>query len=290
MDNPPTIIVTGSSGLVGAHLIVYLVERGYNVRAFQRHLPSISPHPGITYYEFDLADVRDEGFVGANYIVHCAYRPTLTKYEREKEKNWDLEGTKKILELARRHNIKMLYLSSLAAHDRAESYYGKTKLAAERLFDFSRDLVLKPGLILGTGGGLIGRITKALQTMKLVPLIGGGKQQIQTLALEDLCRVIEVGIVKRLTGIYKVAHPAVLTMKNLYDEIAAHISAKPLYIPVPTGIAYWLLRTTEALGITLPFTSENVLGLKQLRVFDTASDVKAFGVELKDYKAAVRQL
>src|SRR3990167_6343192 len=200
----PTIIITGSSGLVGSALVSYFSKLGFQVRAFQRSLPK-SNNPSIVYYPFDLADVQDRGFKGADYIVHCAYRPVVSKHDRECMINIDIEGAKKIITLARKHNIKIVFFSTLAAHPAARSYYGKQKLFSEGLFDVKKDLIIKPGLVLGEGGGLFGRIASILRNYNLVPLVGRGQQRIQTIALDDLCRIVEVGIKKNIVGKFMIA-------------------------------------------------------------------------------------
>jgi len=289
MKNLPTVIVTGSSGLVGSSLVSYFSGLGFKVRAFQRSAPKRKLE-SVEFYPFDLNDVQDNGFVGADYLIHCAYRPIISKKERESGNNVDLEGTKKIIALARKHGVKLIFLSSTSAHSDALSFYAKNKLQMEGLFDTEKDLVLKLGLVIGEGGGLFGRIVASLNNFKLVPLVGGGRQHIQTLALDDLCRIIETAIKKNITGKFMIAHPAVVTMEEIYRRTADHIGAKPLFIPVPTNITHQSLKIIEQLGLTLPFTAENVLGLKDMGTFDTAPGLDVFGLELKDFQTTLNQL
>ncbi len=284
----PTIIITGSRGLVGSGLVSHFSKLGFQVRAFQRG-PKNGNHL-VTYYPFDLADVQDNGFEGADYIVHCAYRPVISRYDRELGVNIDIEGTSKIITLAIKYGIKIVFLSTLSAHSAAKSYYAKNKLLAERLFDTHKDLILKIGIVIGNGGGLFGRIISNLKKHKIIPLIGGGKQYTQTIALDDLCRIIEIGIKQNITGSFKISHPNSITTKELYHEIADSIGTRCLFISVPLGVVYQLVRFIECMGFKLSFTSENILGLKDLRVFDTTTDLERFGVTVKNYKVTLEKL
>lgn len=290
----PTIIITGSSGFVGSALVSHFTNSGFQVRAFQRTIPAhskaASPGSLVSYYSFDLADVQDRGFEGADYIVHCAYRPVVNKRARESMVNIDIEGTRKIIAYARKYGIKMIFLSTLSAHPDAESYYGKHKLFTEGLFDTQKDLIIKPGLVLGQGGGLFGRIASILKGFKLVPLVGSGNQRIQTIALDDLCRIIEIGIKKNITGLYMIAHSSPVFMKDLYRDMAHRMGRHPLFIPVPLALTYYLLLLTESIGLRMPFTSQNVLGLRDLKIFDTAPSLEAFGLVAKDCQATLNQL
>lgn len=259
------------------------------MRAFQRSLPKQS-NPLITYYPFDLADVKDQGFAGADYLIHCAYRPIVSRQDKKLNRNIDIEGTKKIISLSRKYAIKVVFLSTVSAHSGAESYYARNKLLAEGLFDARKDLILKLGLVLGLGGGLFGKIIASLRNNKIVPLVGGGRQRIQTIALDDLCRIIEIGINKNIVGNFIIAHPSVITMNELYREMADRISVQPLFIPVPLVVTYRLSQLMERMGFRLPFTSENVLGLKDLKTFNPNPDLEVFGLKIKDYRTTLNQL
>jgi len=287
MNSQPTVIITGSSGLVGSALVSYFSKSGFQVRAFQRSPPK-QKSPPAAYYSFNLADVKDQGFAGADYLIHCAYRPIISR--QDKELNTDLEGTEKIISFSRKYAIKMVFLSTVSAHPNAESCYARNKLLAEGLFDSQKDLILKLGLVLGDGGGLFGKIASSLSNHKIIPLVGGGGQSIQTIALDDLCRIIEIGINKNIAGNFTIAHPSIITMKELYWEMARRIGVQPLFIPVSLAVTYRLSQLMERVGFKLPFTSENVLGLKDLKTFNTNPDLEVFGLKIKDYKTTLNQL
>ena len=72
--------------------------------------------------------------------------------------------------------------------------------------------------------------------------------------------------------------------------MASSIGVKPLFIAIPWTIAYRLLQLTEMLDFRLSFTSENILGLKDLKTFDTIEDLEAFGLRVKDYQTTLDQL
>ncbi len=289
MNGRRTIIVTGSSGLVGSHLVSYFSELGFQVRALQRN--QLASHvQNVQYIPFDLSDVQDNGFAGADCLVHCAYRPVISKQEREADINWDLEGTKKIVALARKHGIKLIFLSTFSAHEDAQSHYAQNKLLIEQFFDTQRDLILRLGIVIGIGGGLIGRIALSLKKHRIIPLIGGGHQRTQTIAVDDLCRIIDVGITKNISGLFKVSHPTTLCVRELYKKVADRIGARCFFISVPSGIVFQIVSVAERLGLKLPFTSQNILGLQDLKTFDTRADLNVFGLELKDCQSALNAI
>jgi 3beta-hydroxy-Delta5-steroid dehydrogenase / steroid Delta-isomerase len=56
------VLVTGGSGFVGANLVTTLLDRGYQVRSFDRAPSPLSAQPGLQVLE---GDVCDRGMVAA---------------------------------------------------------------------------------------------------------------------------------------------------------------------------------------------------------------------------------
>jgi nucleoside-diphosphate-sugar epimerase len=281
MSKMRTIAITGSNGFIGKYLVRYFLDKGWHVQALQQDGKSRFD-PRATYIPFDLNQISGKEIVGADILLHAAYQPLVGK---KYPIDINFEAAKKLVGIAHENKIKFIFLSTLSAHGEAESRYGKGKLQAERLFDPSKDLILKLGFVLGEGGGLFGRIKNVLASSKIIPLLGGEKR-IQTIALSDIPPIIENAIDKDLTGIFHVAHPRDISMRELYDFIAKSMGKKPFYVPLPI----YCSRIIENFGIRLPFSSENLLGLRRLRVFDTENDVTKFGFVLRDYRAALGEL
>ena len=124
---------------------------------------------------------------------------------------------------------RAVFLSSLSARPGATSVYARQKLDAEALFAADGDAVIRAGLVLGPGG-LVGDTVALMRRVRVVPLIGGGRQPVQPVGVEDLATIVE-RIVTRddLTGTYVVADPTPTTAAALYRAIArAHRPPGPL--------------------------------------------------------------
>ena len=50
------ILVTGGSGFVGANLVTTLLDRGYQVRSFDRAPSPLPPHPQLEVLQGDITD------------------------------------------------------------------------------------------------------------------------------------------------------------------------------------------------------------------------------------------
>lgn len=83
-----------------------------------------------------------------NYKIKGAI---ICSYDRKinfSEKNDNVLGTKKIIDFCNINKIKVIYISSVAAHEKNNSNYGKTKLYIEDLISH-KCLILKPSLLVG---------------------------------------------------------------------------------------------------------------------------------------------
>lgn len=280
----PTIIITGANGFIGEHLIHYFFENGWRVKALVRKVP-VEIVRDVEYIVYDLEKTPDESiFDSVDYLVHCAY----LKFDQNKNADKiNIDGTKKLVEFCRKKNIKPLFFSSFSAHKEAISHYGKTKLELEKLFDISKDVILKPGFVLGKKG-LSGELIKRIKTFKFFPLIGGGAQPIQTIHIDDLCLIIELAFERNIVGLFYVAEPDAISMRVFYEEIAKQLNKKIRFIPFSLPLLYFVCRVFEAIGLKLPVSSENVLGLKHLTKFETNKDLKKLDVTLKNYRESLQ--
>jgi NADH dehydrogenase len=282
------IAVTGATGFIGRYLCQHFRRLGWEVRALARN---IGRYPfdveGITLHHCDLPDIIDQAaFEGSDAIIHCAYMTRFTDLAAAERVNE--AGTRRVIEAARAAGVgRLVFLSSQSAHGRAVSYYGRSKLALERLF-YPEDVVLRPGLVIGrTGHSLFHRICGVMRRATVVPLFDGGRQPVQTVHVDDLCRAVEQSLEKGLCGTYTVAAPGCESMGLFLREIAVRLGRRPLFVPVPMAPALAMFRAIERLGLPFPLSSENLLGLKCLCAIDTRGDLAALGLDVRSTRESL---
>ena len=126
------ILVTGGTGLVGAHLLYRLVSNNEKVRAVYRNKNKISNTRNvfscysedyktlfntIEWVEADILDVPalSEAFIGVTKVYHCA---AFVSFEPDKYhllRKTNIEGTANIVNLCISNTIeKLCYVSSIA--------------------------------------------------------------------------------------------------------------------------------------------------------------------------------
>jgi dihydroflavonol-4-reductase len=186
------ILVTGGTGLVGAHLLIHLIENGESVRSIYRNQSNILKTKNLFYlykkdHLFDFiqwlkADILDISslklaFTEIQTVYHCAALISFDPKEESLVRKTNIEGTANIVNFCIANNIKKLcYLSSiaalgdLAAHEtiitektewnpeKPHSDYAISKYGAEMevwrgLQEGLEVIILNPGVILGPGFG-----------------------------------------------------------------------------------------------------------------------------------------
>ena len=260
------ILVTGSSGFIGSHLTEYLVERGYEVVAFDRynnnnHYGWLEKSKYKKKIEFILGDIRDYDSVnkamkGCQSVMHLAALIGIpysyispTAYIKT-----NVEGTLNILESAKNLKLKQVIITStsevygtaikkkLSENDelKAQSPYAASKIAADQLsLSYYRSFglpvkIIRPFNTFGPRQSaravIPSIITQALSKNKIK--IGNLNTTRDFLYVEDLCAAYEKILKsKKLLGeVTNVGVDSEISIKNLILKISKILKIK--LIPV----------------------------------------------------------
>ncbi|WNH13667.1 NAD-dependent epimerase/dehydratase family protein [Thalassobellus suaedae] len=185
------ILVTGSTGLVGAHLLYKLASNNENVKAIYRSSHKLENVKNVfsTYtkdyellfnsIEWIQADILDipllsEAFKNVSYVYHCAAFVSFEPDKYQLLRQTNIEGTANIVNLCISNDItKLCYVSSVATigntlnkepiTEKTEwnpevdnSVYAITKYGAEMEVwrgtqEGLNTVIVNPGVILGAG-------------------------------------------------------------------------------------------------------------------------------------------
>ncbi|GGW47272.1 NAD-dependent epimerase/dehydratase family protein [Arenibacter certesii] len=184
------ILVTGGTGLVGAHLLLRLLQLGKEVKAIHRTTSNLtqvervfgyyseeshSLFKKINWVEADLMDIPalETAFKNVTQVYHCAALISFDPSDYELLRIVNIEGTKNIVNLCIAHQIeKLCYVSSIAAIGRTldgkpatektdwtthrANVYALTKMEAElEVWRGTQEnvpaVIVNPGVIIGPG-------------------------------------------------------------------------------------------------------------------------------------------
>jgi NADH dehydrogenase len=274
------IALTGADGFLGTHLSVEFRRRGWGVAGLVRN-PSEKPPPpeGVHYFHYAFPDQLDTTALDepVDALVHCAYAMNVQSQINRQAAAF-LQGQK---------TKQFLFISSMSAHPAAESHYGREKLYIESTLDPARDLSIRPGFIIGDGG-VFANLARSIRKLPVVPLFYGGQQPIQTVHVDDLCAAIANAIELGVTGLVSYGELQPIPLREFYAAIAAGLAVRRPAIPMPGDLTFEALRIAERLGLRLPMTSENLLGLKRLIAVNVASDIERLGVTPRPMRESLK--
>jgi nucleoside-diphosphate-sugar epimerase len=261
------IAITGSNGFIGSALKKVCIQEGIETIGLCRN-------PTANDTRFDLNDPKTFQYIpkDVNALVHAAY--TTQAKDLKKSYKANIEGSKALFDFCHKASIPIIFLSSCSAHENAKSFYGRSKYQLEKYL-LPTDTMIRPGFVIGDGG-IYKRLETSIKTLKFAPLFWGGQQPIQIIHLDELVQGIIMVIKKKLSGAYTLAHPTPLTIQAFYTQIFEKLDLSPRFLKFPGDLTLLALKVAEFLNIPLPLTSENLLGLKYLKIYE--SDCEKLGV------------
>ena len=275
-----TVLITGASGFIGSALVREFSAKGWRVVGAGRTQPLSLPD-GVEWRKYDLAwtSLPDDFLEGIDAVVHGAL---MKRTDDERSFDINVAAGKLLLDRAHQRDItRVAFLSSLAAHEGALSEYGKQKYVLERHFVQRGALVIRPGLVLGNGG-LFASMCDYLRSHRYVPLIGGGKQPLQTIYIDDLTAIVAEAIDRDLRDAFTAAEREPVTYRRFYEELGAMLDVRVAFLAIPFWTAEVAIAMAERLRVELPVDRDNLLGLRTMRV---DSGRRVADLPLTDYRS-----
>lgn len=269
------ILVTGGTGLVGAHLLYKLLSHNEKVRAIYRserkfeHVKNVFKtytddykplFERIDWVQADITDIPSltEAFKDVTYVYHCA---AFVSFEPDKYhllRKINIEGTANIVNLCISGKIKKLcYVSSIATLGKPinnelineetnwnpesdNSVYAITKYGAEmEVWRGSQEglnvVVVNPGVILGAGIWKFGTGNLFKKAHKGLKYYTSGT--IGLIAVEDVTAIMIALMQSDITSERFVLVAENWTYKDFLQSLAQSVNTKP----PKKQASYWLL-------------------------------------------------
>lgn len=253
-------LLTGSTGLLGLS-IIRSKPSGINLFADYYNFPSGSL-PYKDKCKYMTFDIRDKGQIldifrdiSCDMVIHAASIGNVDYCESHKDEAWqtNVEGSRNIMEAAKRYGSFVLFMSSNAVFDGEHppyketdkpnpiDYYGKTKLQTET--DLAVSGVVHATFRLMTMYGWNHPLERQNPvTWALERLIKGKHINIVNdvynnhLFVEDAARAVWAAALKKKSGIFHIAGNEVVSRYQLIDAAAEAFGLdKGLVVPVPSS-------------------------------------------------------
>lgn len=272
----PSILVTGASGFIGSYLIDYFKEdyKIYAIARRSRKEASIPYHPNLHWMQCDISNpislnealdyVSNEG--GVDFIVHLAAYYDFTYKDNPIYDIVNVNGTKNMLESAKRVGIRrFIFASSLAACEfptdgelvtektppNANYYYARSKKVGEELVKvYSKYFpcsVIRFAAVFSDWCEfaplykfLLSWLTKNIYSRMFC---GKGESAIPYIHIRDLCQLLKIIFNKSNVlpnfDIYSASPDASTSHREIFEISTRYFFGEPIKpIPIPKLIAY----------------------------------------------------
>jgi nucleoside-diphosphate-sugar epimerase len=266
MNDRTTVLVTGSNGFIGRHLVPHLAAQGYKVIAASI-APSTFEDPNIVAavlpdlaLPFDWQPLLQQ----CDAIVHLA-GIAHTFADAEMYDRVNHRATAALACAASRHGAHLVFVSSIAAQSGAfsdrelteddpplpDNAYGRSKLAAERAIHAAgvSFTILRPVVIYGEGEkGNFATIHKVSRLP--IPLPFGGLTALRSvLSVENFSSAVLTALTDaRACGeTFIVSDPTPLTVAEVIARNRASLGRPPRLVPIPER---WLELSLRLAGQT----------------------------------------
>ncbi|MBC9930112.1 SDR family oxidoreductase [Chitinophaga qingshengii] len=268
------VLITGSNGLLGQHLIpVFVQNKTYDVIATGR---GANRSPQRDHYIYEAVNLRDAGSVQQlvqkhqpNLIIHSGAMSQVDDCEKNKDACWDTNvgATRYLVNAAEKVNASFIFLSTDFVFDGLNgpydeeapvnpiNYYGTSKAAAERLVRNSKLswAIVRTVLVYGVSNdphrsNMITWVKNNLQQGKKIKVVD---DQWRTPTLcQDLAQGCLLIAEKKATGVFNISGKEVLSPydmalktaeyfqldTSLIEKISSKSFAQPAARPAKTGL------------------------------------------------------
>lgn len=259
------ILVTGSTGLVGSHLIYDLLRKGYQVKAlvrkssnkdkilhtFKLYSPEAeSLFDKITWAEGDVTDIvsLEEALVDVQQVYHTAAMVSFNPRDKKEIYRINVDGTSNIVNLCLERNIlKLCFVSSIAAVGMTEdglpitedaswkptknmSAYSISKYRAEMeiwrgITEGLNAVIVNPSVVLGPGSW-------KTSSASVFPLIDRGLQYYTHgitgyVDVKDVAKAMIMLMESKIAGERFILSSENLSYKTFFEMVANSLHVKP---------------------------------------------------------------
>jgi NADH dehydrogenase len=243
-----TVLVLGGTGLTGRRLVEALLQEGFLVRCAVRNLDAARARlpAAAELVRGDIADRAsiEEAVRGCEAVFNCVHTLSPQKGAAPGETfvDTELRGLENVVAACRIHGVRrVLYVTFLGITPDTRSIWARGRWKAEQmLLGSGLDVtILRPGQIVGRGGfGFDTTLANARRRVALI--LGGGRNRMQNIALDDLVHYLVRSLDEPRTfgRAFDVGGDEAFTTDEMVDVAARVLGRRP---PWKLHLLPWLL-------------------------------------------------
>ncbi|MBY5815040.1 NAD(P)-dependent oxidoreductase [Rhizobium leguminosarum] len=275
----PRLIITGSTGYIGARLAAMARERGFDVVELGRR-------PGAKWRIGDEPAASDlEGGVAVVHLAHSWATPP----EAAEEKNINISGTVKLAEAAKAAGVpRFVFASSTSSRQEALNVYGRTKFRIEqRLAASPAALIVRIARIGLVYGGqqtaMYGLMAKLAALSPILPMIGLNRK-VQPIHLDEVAAgLLALATEDQQPQTFVLAQEKPMSFAAWLRILRRSQGKGNLhFIPIPLAAALFACRMTKLLPLIPSVDPERVLGLAGAAPMESGESLRLLKLNLAD--------
>lgn len=268
------VLITGGAGFLGLHLAYYFKRRRHEVSLLD--IATFSQDEYGDKFTLHNVDVRNKRALskvikGKDLVIHAA--AALPLWSREDIFTTNVDGTRNVMELSRKHKAKrVIHISSTAVYGVPEKHpiletdelvgvgaYGESKIQAEQIcqdfMDLGMDItVIRPKTFVGTRRlGVFEILFDWVHDGKKIPVVGNGKNRYQLLDVDDLVAAIYLfskDNKKIYNDFFNIGAKKFTTVEKDVGALCKKAKSGSTIFPTPAVPIKWVLRALELVNLS----------------------------------------
>ena len=294
------ILVTGSTGFVGPHVVHALRERDKPVRALVR-TPSGRSATTLAAWGAELVqgDMTDRESLrravdGAEVVVHLV---AIRQGPEEQFRQIMEQGTRELVAAAQEAGVRRFVLmSALGTSEETKDLvpYYHAKWEQEQTVQGSglEHVIFRPSFVFARDGGILPTFRKLARLTPVTPIIGSGQQRIQPIWLEDVAGYFAHGVDRpdAANRTFELGGPDVVSWNEFWERLKRTLGQRRPSLHVPTRVMRMNALLTERLPGNIPLTRDLLTMLEHGdNVVTNDGAVRTFGLALVPLDEQLRQ-
>jgi len=260
------ILVTGSTGFVGPHVVHALRERDKPVRALVR-TPSGRSATTLAAWGAELVqgDMTDRESLrravdGAEVVLHLV---AIRQGPEEQFRQIMEQGTRELVAAAQEAGVRRFVLMSALGtseetKDLVPYYHAKWEQEQTLRASGLEHVIFRPSFVFARDGGILPTFRNLAKLTPVTPIIGSGQQRIQPIWIDDVGAYFaqSVDLPEAANRMFELGGPDVVSWNEFWQRLKSVLGQRRPSIHVPTRVMRVNALLTERLPGNVPLTRD----------------------------------
>lgn len=293
------ILLTGSTGFIGARVLRALSVKNLEVRCLVRK-PALQKSSNITYMTGDVLDYDSlvratEGIDTVYYFIHMM--GNQPGGEQKRFDTLDRLAINNTVKACKQNGVKrIIHLTGMRNPYEKLSHHLESRKEVEEIIKNSGIgyTIFRASVIIGRGGAAFEILDTAVRKFPVIPVFNWEKTQVQPIYIDDVIRYLTECLDKKETinKCFDIGCSQVFTYKELIQQYAEELGLKRRFIyipgswnrlsaavlgklaPVNPNVVYWLVESLQNNMVCEPNDLEKIFGFEPISFRESVGKIR----------------